>query len=162
MSKFWWSQQGKEVGVHWMNWSCMSKAKSSGGIGFRDFKCFNQALLAKQGWRIWSNPNSLVVWRVRNGRTIRIWKDKWIPNPSTYRIFSPSSILNPDATMSELLKGDPKWWNGQLLESIFTMHEVQLTRTLVLSSTNRLDVQIWRGTASGKFTIKVLTICNRN
>ena len=44
-----------------MNWGHMSKAKSSGGIGFRDFKCFNQALLAKQSWRIWSNPDSLVA-----------------------------------------------------------------------------------------------------
>ena len=41
MRKFWWSQPGKDVGVNWMSWGRMSIAKSSGGMGFRDFKCFN-------------------------------------------------------------------------------------------------------------------------
>jgi hypothetical protein len=61
MRRFWSGQQGKESGVNWMNWVSMSTSKASGGIGFRDFNCFNKALLAKQGWRLWSNPESLVA-----------------------------------------------------------------------------------------------------
>ena len=44
-------------------------------------------------WR--SIYNSLEVirkgtrWRVGNGRTIHIWKDKWLPIPTMYKICSP-------------------------------------------------------------------------
>ena len=37
---------------------CQRKAKE--GLGFRDLKAFNLALLAKQGWRIIQNPDSLL------------------------------------------------------------------------------------------------------
>lgn len=38
----------------------MCKFKESGGLGFRDLKLFNQALIAKQSWCILRNPSSLV------------------------------------------------------------------------------------------------------
>lgn len=36
----------------------MSRAKSDGGMGFRDFRAMNVALLARQGWRMLKNPDS--------------------------------------------------------------------------------------------------------
>jgi hypothetical protein len=61
MRNFWWGQQGKEGGIKWMKWEHMSNSKASGGMGFRDFACFNKALFAKQSWRLWNNPASLVA-----------------------------------------------------------------------------------------------------
>ena len=28
-----------------------------------------------------------LVWRIGNGTQVRIWKDRWIPRPSTFMVF---------------------------------------------------------------------------
>ena len=39
----------------------MCNAKGRGDVGFRDLSNFNQALIAKQGWRVIQFPDSLMA-----------------------------------------------------------------------------------------------------
>jgi hypothetical protein len=71
MQSFWWSHMSKTSSIHWMSWKRMGQSKSNGGLGFRDLVLFNQALLAKQGWRLIQHPHSL---------SSRIIKAKYHPN----------------------------------------------------------------------------------
>ena len=95
-----------------------------------------------------------LIWRVGNGATIRIWKNQWLPSHSTYRINSLPVVLDPEATVSELLEGDPKWWNYQLLSSMFDQDVVKLITSIPPSSTNHNDTLIWRGTNNGLFSVR--------
>ena len=58
---FWWGQRNQESKIAWVSWKKMCKSKLCGGMGFRNLQAFNFALLAKQGWRILTNPTSLVA-----------------------------------------------------------------------------------------------------
>ncbi|XP_031127524.1 uncharacterized protein LOC116029616 [Ipomoea triloba] len=74
MNKFWWgSGGGNERGIHWLSWKRMCTPKCFGGLGFKDLRAFNLALLGKQGWRFLTNPASLVA---------RVYKARYFPNSS--------------------------------------------------------------------------------
>ena len=56
---FWWgSKEGKRK-MCWVSWDDMTKPKYAGGMGFQDIELFNLALLARQGWRLIQNPDTL-------------------------------------------------------------------------------------------------------
>lgn len=50
MARFWWGQQKDERKHHWVNWKYMCKEKRESGMGLKDLKIHNEAVLAKQGW----------------------------------------------------------------------------------------------------------------
>jgi hypothetical protein len=70
ISRFWWNSHKKEKGVILTSWEKLGKSKQGGGMGFRELEAFNLTLLAKQGWRILQNPESLVA---------RVYKEKYFP-----------------------------------------------------------------------------------
>lgn len=61
IARFWWGSTGGKRSIHWSSWNRLCQAKTKGGLGFRDLSYFNQALIAKQGWRILHNPDSLMA-----------------------------------------------------------------------------------------------------
>ena len=73
VARFWWVGNGKERGMHWKNWSLLTRSKSDGGMGFIEFYQLNLALLAKQAWRAIQQPHSLWV---------RILRVVYFPNQS--------------------------------------------------------------------------------
>ena len=67
VANYWWGSSADNRHMHWMSWERLTRSKNKGGMGFRDLRCFNLAMLGKQGWRLITRPDSLCT-RVLKGR----------------------------------------------------------------------------------------------
>jgi hypothetical protein len=70
MGIFWWGNMENIHKISWLTWDGMGESKKCGGIGFRKLNSFNVAPLAKQGWRLVMNLDSLAA---------RVFKEKYFP-----------------------------------------------------------------------------------
>jgi hypothetical protein len=67
---FHWGDEHDRRRMHWLSWDKLTRPKLCGGMGFRDFRIYNQALLARQAWRLLQFPDSLCA---------RLLKAKYYP-----------------------------------------------------------------------------------
>jgi ribonuclease HI len=130
------------------------KAKYYKSCSFLEAKKESRSLFA---WQSILAARSLLVeglcWRVGDGRTIKIWGDKWIPRQSTFAIQSPCRLLAPEAKVEELINRETGEWNVPLIHDIFHGEEADLICNIPLSKLGPPDRLIWRPTTTGCFTV---------
>ena len=91
--RFFWGQRGDNRKIHWVKWLDLCKPKTQGGKGFKDLSLFNDALLAKQTWRLLHDTSSLFY---------RVFKAKFFPNTSVMEAKVPT---NASYAWKSLMKG---------------------------------------------------------
>lgn len=172
----------------------MCTPKKDWGLGFRDLKAFNKALLAKLGWRLQTNTHSLLHhvfkaqyfsdhdflhaelgwklsyawrsimfaqdvvragyrWRVGDDTSIQIWKDKWIPKPSTFQVISNQNTLPASVTISELINEVTREWKINLVKHVFLPDDAQAILSIPRTNKRTKYCMIWAHTPKGIFTV---------
>ena len=167
--------------------------KSKGGAGFRDFRIFNQELLARKAWRLISKPDSLcalvlkaryyldgkledtvfagnassswqtisyglellkkgLIWRVGNGRNIRVWRDNWIPRPFSYKPFTLQGRCRI-LFVSDLLNENGSWKVGLLHEFFMPADVVEILK-IRASPRQEDDTLAWGPGKFGAFSVR--------
>uniref|UniRef100_A0A2N9GNK1 RNase H type-1 domain-containing protein n=1 Tax=Fagus sylvatica TaxID=28930 RepID=A0A2N9GNK1_FAGSY len=113
--RFWWSNKTDQRKIHWIGWRKLCQPKHKGGLGFHDLRKFNEALLAKQVWRLIHDTSSLFY---------RVFKAKFFPH---------ESILDCPTTT----RGSYAW------QSILKARDV-ISRGAVWRVGNGENINIWR------------------
>ncbi|KAK3189020.1 hypothetical protein Dsin_028581 [Dipteronia sinensis] len=130
-------------------------------VNFMDAKKKNNASYV---WNslIWGKDllEAAIRWRVGNRESIKIYKDKSIPRPSTFLTMSPAT-LGENATVDQLLS-PTGFWNKQLLKDNFHQDDVNDILRIPIGKTKKKDTIIWHynGTGVGVKTDDICGICN--
>jgi hypothetical protein len=125
---FWWGDENERRKMHWMSWDKLTRRKGQGGMGFRDLHLFNQAMLAKQAWRLIAFPDSLCA---------RLLKAKYYPSG--------------ELTDTAFIKNPSPCWQG-------IMHGLELLKKgIIWRIGNGEKVRIWRDNWIPRGDMKVTT-----
>ena len=60
---------------------------------------------------------------MENGRLIHIWKDKWLPTPSTYKVITHPRDFDGFPMVSSLIDQETKWWKTSVVRALFLPFE---------------------------------------
>nr|XP_023915730.1 uncharacterized protein LOC112027287 [Quercus suber] len=103
--RFWWGQRGDCRRIHWKKWEVLCKPKDEGGLGFKDLGKVNEAMLAKQVWRLVHDRSSLFY---------RVFKEKYFPQGSIFKATSSSASYAWKSILRsrQLIKKGAKWRLG--------------------------------------------------
>ncbi|KAL0445965.1 UNVERIFIED_CONTAM: putative mitochondrial protein [Sesamum latifolium] len=58
-------------------------------------------------------------WQLGDGKMVRIWDDRWIPRPITFRVITTPNQLPLNATVDSLLNEGGEVWNESLVRNVF-------------------------------------------
>ncbi|GAU46165.1 hypothetical protein TSUD_301250 [Trifolium subterraneum] len=142
MNSFWWGGGANNKGIKWLTWDRMTYLKALGGMGFRDLRAFNLAMIAKQGWTI------------GDGTNIKAMSDPWLRGEEGAWIHSPQGQGAYNINIKELILPNEKMWDKAKIESLFSEDIVKRILYIPLFDMIEDDKLICVDSVSGQYSVK--------
>jgi hypothetical protein len=170
IANHWWGIEDGKKKLHWRSWQWLTTPKAMGGMGLRDMELFNQAMLARQGWCLLTDPSSLCV---------RVLKGRYYPDCDFWDAPRPRSASYTWRSIlfgRELLRSGIRWGIGDrssirietdnwipgvspvLLNPQVPLLEDQKVNTLILEDSRSWDVDLVRTVFSEEVAAQVLQV----
>ncbi|KAK7837690.1 hypothetical protein CFP56_020890 [Quercus suber] len=106
------------------------------------------------------------VWRIGDGKSVKIRGDRWLPLNSASKIVSPVVALPPGAMVCDIIDQNEHQWKSELIAQEFLPHEANIIKGIPLSDRNIPDKQVWNASSHGVYTTrsayKLLALAERN
>ncbi|CAI8587149.1 unnamed protein product [Vicia faba] len=149
LNSFWWGGGNNNGGIQWMAWEILACSKKEGGLGFLDFKAFNMAMVAKQGWSLLLKPNVLVsrVFKasIGDGSNIRVMQEPWLCGGGGEGSMSgPQHQGVYDITVKNLMMPNVKQWDTNVIRNLFDDADTTKILHVPLLEEVKQDRMIWK------------------
>jgi hypothetical protein len=87
-------------------------------------------------WRsIWQAKELLsqgLIWRVGDGKSIKIWEDCWLPTPHTNKVQTCPQSMDCNSLVASLIDPLTRNWNFDLLQEVFQHEEALVISNIYL------------------------------
>ncbi|KAL2927644.1 hypothetical protein RDABS01_019975 [Bienertia sinuspersici] len=140
IAKFWWRGCNQGKGAHWRSWKFITRPKERGGIGIRDVKTLNQALLAKKAWRI-----------LKNRENVGVEKHKMGGKASSSAVQGLRDRAGDP--IASLLKEDHSWDSDQI-DAIFYVPSRAAIQCIEAQPNQGSDEVVWTLARNGNYTVR--------
>ena len=94
------------------------------------------------------------LWRVGDGKQIKIWGDNWLPTKSQPKVTSPMIFGQKNSVVEVLINQLTCRWRSEVIDHCFNLAEAEVIKSIPLSSTSQPDKLIWPFTPTGHYSIK--------
>ena len=96
-----------------------------------------------------------MLWRERDGKTSRVFEDRWLPGQNPSKVISPWTSIDDDWTVSQLIDQDMGWWNSSIIDALFLPFEAQKIKGIPLCVSNQEDCIVWPRCKSRLYFVKM-------
>lgn len=95
-----------------------------------------------------------MIWMIGNGASINVWKDRWIPRPTSFKVIANIKGCDSNLRVLDLINWSDGRWKHSLLDEILLSCDAELVKQIRLVGPGTQDDYYWYYTKNGVFSVK--------